>query len=107
MLPGLDEQTRSNIWYQLLKSLPKSNKPSWMNEEADIPSGWKERDLNGRQIRNVIQSACLLATPPVTGEVKKKEVESALKDVVGFMDMIKSEKKNVESNHLAQWSSGF
>lgn len=102
--PDFDSETRFHLWEKVLNSLPESNQAHWIVEDEKKLRGWAARHLNGRQIRNVIRSAQLLAKPPMTGRLTYADIDKCLQDVMDFMDMIKVEKKNVEMNYMSQWS---
>ncbi|KAK7744040.1 hypothetical protein SLS62_010340 [Diatrype stigma] len=100
--PELDHEIRLQIWQKLLGESGASS----LNLRADGQALEKfaEIQLNGRQIRNVIYSARLLADPAISGPLTKAEIDKSLKDVINFMDMIKEEKHVVEMNHMSHWS---
>lgn len=100
-IPHLDDDTRLQIWKKILKEHPQARSLASKNE---IIEKWAKRNLNGRQIRNVIHSAALMASPPRTGQIKENHIEDSLNDVARFINMIDGEKKEVEQSHLAQWS---
>ena len=82
--PELDSATRLQIWKQMLKELGSSSGADWLLGEEQALRNWASKPLNGRQIRNVIYSARLLADPPMIGSLTKKGIEECLQDVINF-----------------------
>lgn len=104
-LPELDSDTRLQIWRKMLGDLPPSNGTQRLIDNKSALRKWAEEPLNGRQIRNVIHSARLLASPPITGQIKEHHIEDSLQDVVHFMAMIDEEKRDMELKYMSHWSS--
>ncbi|KAH8202679.1 hypothetical protein TruAng_003165 [Truncatella angustata] len=102
--PTLDSKTRLQIWEKMLGDLGDSNNADLLNLEKDTLKEWAMKPLNGRQIRNVIYSARLLADPPMTGQITKAGIKQCLADVTNFMDMIQEEKKAVEMDYMSHWA---
>lgn len=86
----------------MLNDLPSSNGTNLLDE--DEIKNWAKERLNGRQIRNVIHSARLLALPAMDGAVTSENIDDALKDVVSFMGMIEDEKKEMDLKYMSHWS---
>ncbi|KAH6660285.1 P-loop containing nucleoside triphosphate hydrolase protein [Truncatella angustata] len=82
--PTLDSKTRLQIWEKMLGDLGDSNNADLLNLEKDTLKEWAMKPLNGRQIRNVIYSARLLADPPMTGQITKAGIKQCLADVTNF-----------------------
>lgn len=88
---------------KILESLPKRAEAKWISEE-DIDE-WAKYLLNGRQIRNIIHSALLLAELQGSSGLKPKQIEECIKHTNQLMEIIKREKKKVEMEYLpSQWS---
>jgi hypothetical protein len=81
--------------------------PKIENFDHLIPE-WAKSDLNGRQIRNVISSAALLARSEnnTSPQLKSENINDILKDTIAFIKIIKDEKDKVEMQFLPQWSTG-
>lgn len=86
----------------MLGSLPETtNAKDFWPEDC---KKWAKVELNGRQIRNVIHSARLLAEPPMSGTLTVANIDAAIKDAVNFMKMIEGEKKDMELRTMSHWS---
>ncbi|KAI1458870.1 P-loop containing nucleoside triphosphate hydrolase protein [Annulohypoxylon moriforme] len=101
--PGLDSDTRLKIWQKILGDPDGSDDAYWLLKDRQTLDEWATRPLNGRQIRNVVYSARLLAQSSES-QLKKEHIEDCLRDVMNFMDMIKEEKKTIEMNYMSHWS---
>ncbi|KAI0378642.1 hypothetical protein F5Y04DRAFT_290814 [Hypomontagnella monticulosa] len=99
--PELNSETRLHIWKKILEPL---NGAHWLIDDTSTMAKWASKPLNGRQIRNVVYSAELLADPPLGGRITQEGIEECLQDVKKFIDMIKDEKKTVEMNYMSHWS---
>lgn len=101
-IPALDFETRLDIWGKMLDSLPDTTDAKLLPERAR--KRWAEFELNGRQIRNVVHSARLLAKEPMTGRLTVENIDDAINDAVNFMKMIEGEKKDMELRTMSHWS---
>jgi hypothetical protein len=82
--PELDSETRLQIWNKILGGLDGSNKADWLIGDVHTLKKWATQPLNGRQIRNVVYSARLLADPPIFGKLTREGIEECLQDVIKF-----------------------
>ncbi|KAJ4407660.1 hypothetical protein N0V82_009862 [Gnomoniopsis sp. IMI 355080] len=106
-IPPLNYETRRRIWEATLlqlsvadvqiKGLSHDSWPKSINE-------WAKKDLNGRQIRNIIHSTRLLTANSRSEEEIKKNIEDAIDDVMSFKEMVKSEQDEEEKIQLRNWS---
>jgi AAA+ superfamily predicted ATPase len=97
---------RRQIWQKLLERVPIKRSDTFPKAPKD---SWVDKELNGRQIRNIISSAILLAKSrncdvPILLET---DIEDMLTDTMGFITIISEEKARVENDFLSQWSTGF
>lgn len=86
----------------MLGELPESYGARWLIRDEKVMTRWAATSLNGRQIRNVIHSARLLAN---TGRITADSIDACLRDVEDFINMIDNEKQEVELRHMSHWSS--
>jgi len=101
--PKLEASTRKRIWKKILGG-EKKRTGLGLNEsnENEKLSEWAAKELNGRQIRNVIRAALLLAQE--AGNVLTSDlIDECLDNVVGFMNIIQEEKDMVRKGYMAQW----
>lgn len=87
----------------MLEELPESYGARWLIRDQKVMTRWASKPLNGRQIRNVIHSARLLATKK--GTITANSIDDCLRDVEDFINMIDKEKQEVELRHMSHWSS--
>ncbi|KAJ0114039.1 P-loop containing nucleoside triphosphate hydrolase protein [Diaporthe amygdali] len=97
-IPDLDRGTRLSIWRNVLGE--KINKAGKLLKNQNLMKKWAGEDLNGRQIRNVVFSARLMAS----GDMQEEHISDALEDVVTFKSMIDEEKVAMEKNYMSAWT---
>lgn len=98
----MDFETRLDIWNKMLDNLPNTTDTKLLL--PDDRKRWADFNLNGRQIRNVIHSARLLANEPMSGKLTVKSIDDAINDAVNFMKMIEGEKQDMELRTMSHWS---
>lgn len=87
--PNLDEDQRVEIWRNFIEVLRRSKeRVDFADLESNVPH-LAQRDMNGRQIRNVITMARYLARFRKQMLVYK-HVQDAIKHVMKFDDYLKS-----------------
>ncbi|KAL1848120.1 hypothetical protein Daus18300_013720 [Diaporthe australafricana] len=104
-VPDLDQETRLQIWTRVLEEDINGVRREIDKKLLEPIKRWAEKDLNGRQIRNVVLSARLAAFKgelPI--QVLANHIQEALEDVLKFKDMIAEEKQTMEQTYLSQWS---
>lgn len=87
---------REKIWKSLLSAvLVDLTDVDRVVIEKALPK-WSEYNLNGREIRNTLTLAGLLALDDLSseGKVKKKHIENALGEALQFQDFFEDAKKN-------------
>jgi AAA+ superfamily predicted ATPase len=100
----LDPHCREEIWRKVLDDLPSESEAECISSEDKTIKEWGKSKLNGRQIRNVVQSALLLGKARNREALNDTLVDECLQDMVDFMKMIQKEKERVELEYLPHWS---
>ncbi|KAK1753648.1 P-loop containing nucleoside triphosphate hydrolase protein [Echria macrotheca] len=101
--PKMDRDQRVKVWQKLLE--PPAKK-LWGSDALittkERLGRWADRELNGRHIHNVINSAQILTRG---GDPRKPSelIENCLDAVTGFMNMIKQEKEDERKSYLSNW----
>ena len=110
----MGRETRGKIWRKLLEELddPKRDVKDRLGDGVkskllDQVERWsgEEYSLNGRQIRNVVNSAWLLARHGgIARTLDATAIQASLDSVMQFVRMIKIEKERERDSYLEKWS---
>ncbi|KAH7416737.1 P-loop containing nucleoside triphosphate hydrolase protein [Cadophora sp. MPI-SDFR-AT-0126] len=94
--PSLSMQSRRNLWKSFILRGTPEHPPQWMTEQ--FLDRLAAEELNGRQIKNIVRTACAIATS-TSNEMTTKHIAMGLKALKTFeadMNEVQAERPNSE-----------
>lgn len=97
----MTEETRRQIWADMFENMRDLQQRQLEDLKKLVKSDWAKLDLNGRQIRNVVWNARILADKK--GCDLKVSIDEVLDDTKLFLKQIDNAKKDEERKLLGDW----